>query len=243
MGGGEARTIIVTCATGGTIEREVERTSKSERDAYVDSQRAFGRDSLSLRACSALVDAGITNIVHMEGGMAAWKAAGLAVQGSAIKENAIEGLPWLGTGLEIYGTDKDEEVLEKKPSIFGIAYQSKAISAWPVVYSFLVDMKQPLIVTCDFGGTLDRGLVTKYGREYQDPEKAFGSSRSSLRACYELIQAGYTNVSHLDGGNMAWKEAKLPMKEQFTQQIFWENKGAIVLVLLSLRYFFYLLEN
>ena len=91
--GDETRTIVLACTTGGTLKREVERRD-GKRDAYVDSQRAFGRDSLSLRAAKDLLDAGITNIAHLEGGIAAWKAEGLPVEGSDVgKEDVLETRP------------------------------------------------------------------------------------------------------------------------------------------------------
>ena len=67
---GSDKTVIVCCTTGGTIKSIFGR-KKEREDSYVDSQRAFGRDSLSLRAANDLIEAGLTNVKHLEGGLAA----------------------------------------------------------------------------------------------------------------------------------------------------------------------------
>jgi len=86
---GSDKTVIVCCTTGGTIKSIFGR-KKEREDSYVDSQRAFGRDSLSLRAANDLIEAGLTNVKHLEGGLAAWTAEELPVVGTSIKEEVKE---------------------------------------------------------------------------------------------------------------------------------------------------------
>ena len=86
---GSDKTVIVCCTTGGTIKSIFGR-KKEREDSYVDSQRAFGRDSLSLRAANDLIEAGLTNVKHLEGGLAAWTAEELPVVGTSIKEGVKE---------------------------------------------------------------------------------------------------------------------------------------------------------
>ena len=52
----------------------------------MDSQRAFGLESLSLRAADELIEAGFKNILHLEGGFPAWTSEYLPTEGSSIKE-------------------------------------------------------------------------------------------------------------------------------------------------------------
>ena len=86
---GSDKTVIVCCTTGGTIKSIFGR-KKEREDSYVDSQRAFGRDSLSLRAANDLIEAGLTNVKHLEGGLAAWTAEELPVVGTSIKKEVKE---------------------------------------------------------------------------------------------------------------------------------------------------------
>jgi len=329
--GAETRTIVLACTAGGTLKTEVERRD-GKRDAYVDSQRAFGRDSLSLRAAKDLLDAGITNVAHLEGGIAAWKAAGLPVEGSGVKASAIDGLPWLGTGPQFYGSDEADEdpVFEEKPSIFGIAYNTAKIPTWSATHTFLSDLglksvqpdaalrlskskkavivdvstradfeadhpegavnvplcaeiteerrrnfgkvrnfvtgrrgapverdadfgasaralvpnlDQTVVVTCGRGGSLETGVPCKDGQVFMDPSLRFGRESASLRACYDLVQAGYTDVRHMEGGKNTWKDQGLPMGGRYKQQMVFENPGAFVLAGLALNYFSFLLAN
>ena len=329
--GDETRTIVLACTAGGTLKTEVERRD-GKRDAYVDSQRAFGRDSLSLRAAKDLLDAGITNVAHLEGGIAAWKAAGLPVEGSGVKASAIDGLPWLGTGPQFYGSDEADEdpVFEEKPSIFGIAYNTAKIPTWSATHTFLSDLglksvqpdaalrlskskkavivdvstradfeadhpegavnvplcaeiteerrrnfgkvrnfvtgrrgapverdadfgasaralvpnlDQTVVVTCGRGGSLETGVPCKDGQVFMDPSLRFGRESASLRACYDLVQAGYTDVRHMEGGKNTWKDQGLPMGGRYKQQMVFENPGAFVLAGLALNYFSFLLAN
>ncbi|PRW59516.1 rhodanese-like domain-containing chloroplastic [Chlorella sorokiniana] len=66
--------------------------------------------------------------------------------------------------------------------------------------------RKTIIVACAVGGTLDTVVrVATTGKSAQDPDRAFGRETRSLKACYELMQAGYTNVIHLKGGLSSWR--------------------------------------
>jgi len=67
---------------------------------------------------------------------------------------------------------------------------------------------RPIIVHCGYGGYLDQTTKTrldKYPDGYRDPERAFGWESRSLRAAFELMNAGFTNVVHLEGGLGRWR--------------------------------------
>jgi hypothetical protein len=63
-------------------EVRVEATGKVCRD---DKDRAFGRETRSLKACYELMQAGFTDVVHMQGGLGEWRYQGLALKGSAVE--------------------------------------------------------------------------------------------------------------------------------------------------------------
>lgn len=69
------------------------------------------------------------------------------------------------------------------------------------------------IVMCNVGGTLDTvvkvastGKITK-----TDKDRSFGRESRSLKACYELLRAGYSNVTHLEGGFAEWRYQGYPL--------------------------------
>ena len=75
-----------------------------------------------------------------------------------------------------------------------------------------------LVVCCSIGGSMETEVVSKRGKVFSDPEKAFGRESRSLKACYEiiqacyeLIQAGFPNVAHLKGGIAMWRHEDGPM--------------------------------
>ena len=68
-----------------------------------------------------------------------------------------------------------------------------------------------LVVCCSIGGSMETETVSKRGKVFSDPEKAFGRESRSLKACYELIQAGFPNVAHLEGGIAMWRHEDRPM--------------------------------
>lgn len=70
-----------------------------------------------------------------------------------------------------------------------------------------------LIVCCDIGGTLET-IVRRPGRdrEFADKDRAFGRESRSLKACFELQQAGFTNVLHLKDGYNMWLHLGYPVQ-------------------------------
>lgn len=73
---------------------------------------------------------------------------------------------------------------------------------------------KPIIVACRRGGSLET-VVKKQKfdgvKEYEDPDKSFGIESRSLKACYELFEAGFTKVYFLKGGINEWSHQKLPL--------------------------------
>ncbi|WZN62265.1 rhodanese-like domain-containing protein [Chloropicon roscoffensis] len=131
---GSDKTVIVCCTTGGTIKSIFGR-KKEREDSYVDSQRAFGRDSLSLRAANDLIEAGLTNVKHLEGGLAAWTAEELPVVGTSIKEEVKE------------EKKEDSEEEEADPN------------AWPAVHASLVAAEVPSVKVLDAFKLADSGAA------------------------------------------------------------------------------------
>ena len=131
---GSDKTVIVCCTTGGTIKSIFGR-KKEREDSYVDSQRAFGRDSLSLRAANDLIEAGLTNVNHLEGGLAAWTAEELPMVGTSIKEEVKE------------EKKEDSEEEEADPN------------AWPAVHASLVAAEVPSVEVLDAYKLADSGAA------------------------------------------------------------------------------------
>ncbi|GJP41362.1 hypothetical protein CLOM_g13580 [Closterium sp. NIES-68] len=71
------------------------------------------------------------------------------------------------------------------------------------------DRTRRVIVMCGRGGTLQNVSMRK-GMEFRDPDKRFGIQSRSLKACYELHVAGFTNLLHVDGGLNLWLHKQLP---------------------------------
>ena len=142
---GSDKTVIVCCTTGGTIKSIFGR-KKEREDSYVDSQRAFGRDSLSLRAANDLIEAGLTNVKHLEGGLAAWTAEELPVVGTSIKKEVKE------------EKKEDSEEEEADPN------------AWPAVHASLVAAEVPSVEVLDAYKLADSGAAVivdvSFGKNY-----------------------------------------------------------------------------
>ena len=69
---------------------------------------------------------------------------------------------------------------------------------------------------CAIGGTLDTNV--SYRREkrlFNDPERAFGRESRSLKAAYEMLEAGWPAgaLRHADGGFQQWRYQGLPLDE------------------------------
>uniref|UniRef100_A0A7S4FUP2 Rhodanese domain-containing protein n=1 Tax=Eutreptiella gymnastica TaxID=73025 RepID=A0A7S4FUP2_9EUGL len=75
-----------------------------------------------------------------------------------------------------------------------------------------------IIVCCTLGGTLDN-MLRAPGMEARPATGArkWGQESRSLKACYELRQAGYKNVVHLDGGLNQWFYDGLPAASSFEE--------------------------
>ncbi|BBN13288.1 hypothetical protein MPTK1_6g02370 [Marchantia polymorpha subsp. ruderalis] len=74
------------------------------------------------------------------------------------------------------------------------------------------ELEKPVVVMCDVGGTL-KTIVERPGlkpKSYADPERRFGRASRSLRAVYELQEAGFSNVYHFTGGFNTWMHEDLP---------------------------------
>ena len=69
----EDKMVIVACTIGGTLETEVKRETSMRKTSFKDPDRAFGRESRSLKAAYELIGLGYTNIAHLEGGIAMWR--------------------------------------------------------------------------------------------------------------------------------------------------------------------------
>ena len=50
-----------------------------------------------------------------------------------------------------------------------------------------------------------------FPRRRQDPERAFGRESRSLKAAYELLEAGFKDLAHLEGGTSTWRYEGLPL--------------------------------
>mmetsp|Transcript_16381 Transcript_16381/g.49101 ORF Transcript_16381/g.49101 Transcript_16381/m.49101 type:complete len:271 (-) Transcript_16381:272-1084(-) len=72
---------------------------------------------------------------------------------------------------------------------------------------------QQIIVYCNRGGRLQTGKKGRRGT-FDDKDLSFGIESRSLKGCYELMQAGYTNVVHLDGGISTWRFKKNPTEKR-----------------------------
>eukprot|EP00271_Cylindrocystis_brebissonii_P008573 TRINITY_DN22964_c0_g1_i1.p1 TRINITY_DN22964_c0_g1~~TRINITY_DN22964_c0_g1_i1.p1 ORF type:complete len:294 (-),score=51.16 TRINITY_DN22964_c0_g1_i1:646-1527(-) len=78
------------------------------------------------------------------------------------------------------------------------------------------NLGKTVLVMCGRGGTIDT-IVERKGpkaKKFKDPERMFGLASQSLKACYELQEAGFTKVLHVKGGFNSWKFEKLPTEER-----------------------------
>lgn len=73
----------------------------------------------------------------------------------------------------------------------------------------LPDKGATIIVYCNRGGRLETGRMGRRGK-FDDKDLSFGIESRSLKGCYELMEAGYTNVLHLNGGMSTWRHEKNP---------------------------------
>lgn len=74
------------------------------------------------------------------------------------------------------------------------------------------DKRRPLILLCQQGGTLESAAERK-ARNPRLPAPIYGqygAASRSLLAAAELVDAGFTRVSHLDGGFARWRSEGFP---------------------------------
>ena len=84
VGGNKRTPVYVICSSGGTLETAAERKIRAPRiPAPIFGQ--FGAASRSLLAAHELLQAGFTNIIHVEGGYSAWVSRKLPGDGDAVK--------------------------------------------------------------------------------------------------------------------------------------------------------------
>eukprot|EP00898_Chlorokybus_atmophyticus_P009096 jgi/Chlat1/9188/Chrsp97S08459 len=62
--------IIVACALGGTLDTIIR--TRPDKKLYADPDRAFGRESRSLKGAFELFQAGYKNVAHLKGGLNQW---------------------------------------------------------------------------------------------------------------------------------------------------------------------------
>lgn len=106
-----------------------------------------------------------------------------------------------------------------KRAIMAVGFAMKATERNPE-FKQLCQEKLPkknskIIVYCGLGGTLDVGALPYKpgGKSFKDdPERMFGRESRSLKACYELLQAGYKDVQHLKGGLSQWRYDGYPVE-------------------------------
>ena len=73
--GNKRKKIIVMCTIGGTLDTVV-RVASTGKKTETDKDRAFGRESRSLKACYELMKAGFGDVVHLKGGLGDWRYEG-----------------------------------------------------------------------------------------------------------------------------------------------------------------------
>ena len=73
--GNKRKKIIVMCSVGGTLDTVV-RVASTGKSTATDKDRAFGRETRSLKACYELMQGGFTDVVHLKGGLSEWRFRG-----------------------------------------------------------------------------------------------------------------------------------------------------------------------
>lgn len=79
VGGNKRKKVIVMCTVGGTLDTVV-RVSTTGKSTATDKDRAFGRESRSLKACYELMQGGFTNVLHLKGGLGEWRFQGYPIE-------------------------------------------------------------------------------------------------------------------------------------------------------------------
>lgn len=77
----------------------------------------------------------------------------------------------------------------------------------------VVPKNKKVVIMCAVGGTLETIVkVETTGKQCKDPERNFGRETRSLKACYELMKAGWKDVMHLEGGLSSWRYEGYPLE-------------------------------
>lgn len=79
VNGNKRKKVILMCTIGGTLDTVV-RVASTGKKTETDKDRAFGRESRSLKACYELMWAGFTDVVHLKGGLSEWTYDGNPVE-------------------------------------------------------------------------------------------------------------------------------------------------------------------
>jgi rhodanese-related sulfurtransferase len=80
---------------------------------------------------------------------------------------------------------------------------------------------KPIIVACNRGGSMGTTVSKQkngYVKVYEDPDRSFGIDSRSLKACYELYQANFTNIYFLKGGINQYQHEGFPMGNMMAAQ-------------------------
>lgn len=87
LGANKRRKLILYCSLGGTLTVGMPPWSPDRKKSFKDDpERAFGRESRSLKACYELLEAGWKDVTHMEGGLPQWRFEGKPVERGAPQE-------------------------------------------------------------------------------------------------------------------------------------------------------------
>jgi rhodanese-related sulfurtransferase len=85
LGKNKRKKVIVMCAAGGTLDT-VTRNDVTGKTCKDDKERAFGRETRSLKGCYTLMMGGYTDVVHLKGGLGEWRYDGYPLAGTAHKD-------------------------------------------------------------------------------------------------------------------------------------------------------------
>lgn len=169
---------------------EVHRVLTERGLPDVDCQEAFDRISSGKAIAIDIRQPDEYSEVHVQGA----KSAPLfrLIEGNDTKSN----LRRLGYALitDFRGTERNPEF---------VAAATAAVGG---------DKSKQVIVYCSIGGTLVTFVERKgpKAKKFNDPERLFGRQSRSLKAIYELQQAGFTNVVHMKDGLNQWLHLDLP---------------------------------
>eukprot|EP00238_Polyblepharides_amylifera_P014395 CAMPEP_0196588624 /NCGR_PEP_ID=MMETSP1081-20130531/61139_1 /TAXON_ID=36882 /ORGANISM="Pyramimonas amylifera, Strain CCMP720" /LENGTH=212 /DNA_ID=CAMNT_0041911169 /DNA_START=181 /DNA_END=819 /DNA_ORIENTATION=+ len=127
----------------------------------------------------------------------------------------------------LFGPVQGDSMFDNMKRLATAAFAMKATARNPLFEAQVkekIPRNKQVIVMCAQGGTLETIIkrtsgVASQGRvkvkEYADPDRAFGRESRSLKACYEVIQAGYKDVVHVEGGFAQWKFDGFPIEERY----------------------------